>query len=206
MTPDARGPRPDDAEELREAEAWLLRQASLLPPVPASEDVRRKREILSAIHQRGARRSSLAALIAWLREPREVRLSPLGVGGLALAVATIGLVLGFTWSRRVEVGANFEVRESPIGGARESVRFTLEAPNARQVVLVGDFNDWDPTATPLSRSGREAWIVDLPLEPGLYHYSFVVDGRLRSGSGGPLESSDGLGGRNSVVIVQGVAL
>ena len=39
----------------------------------------------------------------------------------------------------------------------EGTRFALWAPNARAVTLVGEFNNWDPTATPLERTSAGIW-------------------------------------------------
>ena len=51
------------------------------------------------------------------------------------------------------------------------------APEARNVTLVGDFNDWDPTATPLRRMPDGRWMASLELPHGYHHYLFLVDGR-----------------------------
>ena len=61
--------------------------------------------------------------------------------------------------------------------ATRPIELRLSAP-ASQVVVVGDFNDWDPDATPL-RPGNEGgtWRVELKLPPGRYRYTFLVDGR-----------------------------
>jgi hypothetical protein len=57
------------------------------------------------------------------------------------------------------------------------VRLRLAAPASR-VAVVGDFNDWDPAATPLRPAGDGGtWIVELRLKPGRYHYTFLIDGR-----------------------------
>ena len=56
------------------------------------------------------------------------------------------------------------------------VRLRLAAPSSSRVAVVGDFNDWDPAATPLRRDGG-TWIVELRLKPGRYHYTFLIDGR-----------------------------
>jgi hypothetical protein len=56
------------------------------------------------------------------------------------------------------------------------VRLRLAAPASSRVAVVGDFNDWDPAATPLRRDGG-TWIVELRLKPGRYHYTFLIDGR-----------------------------
>ena len=72
------------------------------------------------------------------------------------------------------------------------VRLQLAA-HASRVAVVGDFNDWDPAATPLRRApdGR-AWVVELRLPPGRYHYTFLIDGRrwARDPSEPPAPDSD----------------
>jgi hypothetical protein len=67
------------------------------------------------------------------------------------------------------------------------------------VSIAGDFNNWQPA--PMQREGRE-WIVRLPLEPGVYHYTF------RSGNGDwfvPPSTAgrreDGFGGYVAVLVV-----
>jgi hypothetical protein len=58
------------------------------------------------------------------------------------------------------------------------VYLRLDAPASSQVAVVGDFNDWDPAATPLRPTGDHGtWVVELRLKPGRYHYTFLVDGR-----------------------------
>lgn len=55
-------------------------------------------------------------------------------------------------------------------------QFVVDLPGAEQVSLVGDFNGWDPTATPLVRhpaSGR--WTVAVPLTPGRHRYAYMVN-------------------------------
>jgi hypothetical protein len=57
------------------------------------------------------------------------------------------------------------------------VVFSIHAPSASSVDLIGDFNDWDPRVTPLTRAGDDIWEVALRLPEGVYEYKFVVDGR-----------------------------
>jgi len=54
--------------------------------------------------------------------------------------------------------------------------FRLNAPKAKEVEVVGDFNRWRRGTLPLERSGGQ-WEVLLPLPPGRYKYQFVVDGK-----------------------------
>ncbi len=49
--------------------------------------------------------------------------------------------------------------------------------DAQQVFLVGDFNDWDPQAHPLTHHVDGAWRINIPLAHGHHHYLFLVDGR-----------------------------
>ena len=73
------------------------------------------------------------------------------------------------------------------------VRLRLAAPTSSRVVVVGDFNDWDPAATPLRPTGDgDTWMVELRLKPGRYHYTFLIDGRrwARDPSEPPAAESD----------------
>jgi 1,4-alpha-glucan branching enzyme len=83
------------------------------------------------------------------------------------------------------------------------VQFVLVAPEARNVVLVGDFNDWDPAATPLHRApSGGAWTAALPLQPGRHRYAFVVDGvRWMADPTAPPAPDDDFGSPGSVVTV-----
>jgi len=53
----------------------------------------------------------------------------------------------------------------------------LDAPLATNVFVAGLFNEWDATATPMTRREDDGWwYVELALFPGRYAYKFVVDG------------------------------
>jgi 1,4-alpha-glucan branching enzyme len=56
-------------------------------------------------------------------------------------------------------------------------KFFCDAPKAHQVALVGDFNNWDPTATPMHRMPDGCWMASLELPHGHHQYLFLVDGR-----------------------------
>lgn len=61
------------------------------------------------------------------------------------------------------------------------IELRLSAP-ATSVAVVGDFNDWDPAATPLRPTAEQGvWSVELRLKPGRYHYTFLIDGRRWEG-------------------------
>jgi hypothetical protein len=55
------------------------------------------------------------------------------------------------------------------------VSFTLRAPNASGVLLVGAFNSWVKGATPLTMANEPGvWTVSLSLPPGRHEYAFIV--------------------------------
>lgn len=63
--------------------------------------------------------------------------------------------------------------------ARRSIRdvlFACSAPHAMSVSLVGDFNDWDATSTPMHRGANGDWEVRVRLARGAHEYKYVVDG------------------------------
>jgi len=55
-------------------------------------------------------------------------------------------------------------------------QFVLHADDAESVTIVGDFNDWDPYATPLVHAGDGVWTVVVRLRPGAVRYAYLVDG------------------------------
>jgi 1,4-alpha-glucan branching enzyme len=65
---------------------------------------------------------------------------------------------------------------------RGVVRVTFELPStmwAERVNLVGDFNDWDTTATPMTRNRSDAnWKVTIELKDGqCYRFRYLVEGK-----------------------------
>lgn len=54
--------------------------------------------------------------------------------------------------------------------------FFCHAPEANLVSIVGDFNNWNPTATPMVRQPDGYWMVSLELRHGYHQYVFLVDG------------------------------
>ncbi len=54
--------------------------------------------------------------------------------------------------------------------------FELEAPSASNVLLTGDFTDWERQPIALKKEGNGCWRVRVSLDPGIYYYRFMVDG------------------------------
>lgn len=84
------------------------------------------------------------------------------------------------------------------------VHFSLVAPSAASVSIVGDFNHWSPTALPMrrSRDGR-TWVIDVKLPEGRYNYAYLIDGRIARDPAAPQTGGDDYGVPNSVLMVSG---
>ena len=55
-------------------------------------------------------------------------------------------------------------------------QFVLESSRAHRVSLVGDFNSWNPSVAPMTRSSDGAlWSTIVPILPGRHMYGFMVD-------------------------------
>jgi hypothetical protein len=94
------------------------------------------------------------------------------------------------------------VREAPSDSHRgTAVRFVLVAPTASTVAIVGDFNGWSPTATPMRRTAVGLWSIDIPLAVGRHTYAFVVDGGLVPDPNALDSADDDFGVPSSVVLV-----
>ena len=68
------------------------------------------------------------------------------------------------------------------GRKKGFVRVTFELPSniwAERVNLVGEFNDWDTTTTPMTRHRSDSnWKATLDLEAGKqYRFRYLIDGR-----------------------------
>jgi 1,4-alpha-glucan branching enzyme len=57
--------------------------------------------------------------------------------------------------------------------------FSFNAPAAMSVQLVGDFTHWQKSPVNLRRDAHGVWRTKLALDPGTYHYRFLVDGEWR---------------------------
>lgn len=59
-----------------------------------------------------------------------------------------------------------------------AVNFICEAPQAQSVSLVGDFNNWRPSANLMQRQPDGGWVLRVELKHGHHRYAFQVDGAL----------------------------
>lgn len=136
-----------------------------------------------------ASRTPIRDALAWIWRPRRLALSWRPAYAFAL-VAAVALVL--------------PLRPEPVvtspAAQRVLTQFVLDAPDARQVVLAGDFTNWQPSHE-LTRTEAGVWTVVVALDPGIHNYAFVVDGERWTPDPNAPAVSDGFGGLNSRLAV-----
>jgi serine protease AprX len=83
------------------------------------------------------------------------------------------------------------------------IHFVYHDRRARQVAVIGDFNDWNPRMLAMGASEQGCWHALMPRPaPGEYHYKFLVDGdRWLDDPENGLKAIDGYGGFNSVLMI-----
>jgi hypothetical protein len=170
----------DDRDELIE------RVTRSLKPLPA-EDPRAAARIMAAVRARRApapRRWLF--VLEWMSQPA---LSVASAGLLAAAALAIGFVTrgalsGLDGASALPAMRTVSAPLVPAANEPRAVRpvpvpITFDAAGATTVSIVGDFNDWDSTASPLARFGSNGpWTVTVNVTPGRHLYAFMVDGKL----------------------------
>ncbi len=85
----------------------------------------------------------------------------------------------------------------------DAMVFVTLYPRAQTVQLAGDFNNWQPTATPMERVGDSGvWQAKIKLPAGTYRYRLVVDGQWQQDPYNERTEMNPYGDLNSVVEVQ----
>lgn len=82
---------------------------------------------------------------------------------------------------------------------RQRVMFSLEATDSKEVILMGDFNNWDPNVHPMRSDGNGIWNRTLMIPPGRYEYKFLVDGQWTEDPRNDQNCSNCFGTHNSVL-------
>lgn len=84
----------------------------------------------------------------------------------------------------------------------ELIVFRSHNPDAGEVCLAGDFNDWMPHTTPMRRLPQGDFETRLRLPQGRYRYRLVVDGRWSHDHFNPTTEMNEYGELNSIVEVK----
>ena len=74
-------------------------------------------------------------------------------------------------------------------------------PDAKQVYLAGDINQWDPKKHRMSKYRDGTFRAKIALKPGAYQYKFVADGIWLNDPGAEEQVKNQFGTVNSLVRV-----
>lgn len=189
-----------------------------LPPIDESQVTRIVGAATSA--DREARASGERSGLRLVKPERSGWLGARGLplawaAGLVLAAGIGGYLVGEA-RQSTQVAARTERPVAPPaastpalpvaneGNAAPLTQFMIAAPDARSVALVGDFNGWDGSVTPLVRDPASGlWTATLRLTPGRHGYAFLVDSVVTLDPRAPESRDPDLGTRMSVVLVGG---
>jgi hypothetical protein len=199
----------DELNSLDPNVRWIVAEARR----PVAIDAAARHRLLEAIRAEPLPRRA-PRVLAWLTEPSRFALPPLATAALAAGLVGIGILGGLAIHRDGRLSTEQAPPvvvghpQLPDSIAPRAMKFVLIAPKAGRVSLVGDFNGWDVSATPMTTRGADGtWTVFVPLQPGLHTYSFVVDGtHFVADPSAPIAPDDGYGQKSSVVFVGGSSL
>ena len=94
-----------------------------------------------------------------------------------------------------------KAKKAPAKKTKPSTQFKLFAPNANEVYITGDFNDWNTTALKARRFKDGTWKKSVKLKPGQYEYLFLVDGEWWTDPENLASIINQFGTENSVISV-----
>ena len=80
-----------------------------------------------------------------------------------------------------------------------AIEFTVTAPEAKEVFLVGDFNGWQAEGFPIGKFKDGVCRKRVQLKPGRYEYLFIVDGDWRTDPQNEARCTNPFGRENSII-------
>ena len=84
---------------------------------------------------------------------------------------------------------------------RCKITFSLTSPDAKEVILMGDFNQWNPKVHPMKKNKTGVWEKVTLLFPGTYEYRFMVDGHWQNDPNNHQTCANQFGTINNVLVV-----
>ena len=87
---------------------------------------------------------------------------------------------------------------SKSGGMGRKQTFTITAPGALSVQLMGDFTHWQERPISMEKDARGVWRTTVALPSGTHHYRFFVDGKWHDDPECTLRAPNPYGGENMI--------
>ncbi len=84
---------------------------------------------------------------------------------------------------------------------KRKVVFFLTSPDAKEVILMGDFNRWNPRKHIMKKNKNGIWEKMTFLFPGRYEYRFMVDGQWKNDPENNQMCANRFGTKNNFIVV-----
>lgn len=187
--------------EQRSEIAAFDRAFDILKKTPLPEpSVDFTRSVMARLQTRPQPKRSLhTRIVQWMHEHP---VAGWQFGGVAFAAMIIGLVFVPLQPGQIDAPQN-GVAQMAQSAPAAGTEFVLYAPQAREVLVVGDFNGWGSTgAVKLKPTTDGTWRAQIKLNPGQYQYAFVVNGKQWLADPGAMRQvDDDFGRKNSILLV-----
>jgi len=86
---------------------------------------------------------------------------------------------------------------------RRRVTFSFESSDAKEVILMGDFNHWNSKKHPMKSNGNGMWKKSVMIPPGRYEYKLLVDRQWEEDPQNDQTCLNGFGTYNNVLNLTG---
>ena len=84
---------------------------------------------------------------------------------------------------------------------KKRITFKLEASEAKEAILVADFNNWDVKKHRMKKDNKGRWTKIVTLAPGRYEYKFLVDRQWQNDPGNDQMVHNSFGTVNNILNV-----
>jgi len=115
---------------------------------------------------------------------------------ITLENTTPGAVLEKTLEKRMN-----EILKETLPKLNE-ITLTVNAPDAKEVYLAGEFNNWKLDENSRMEQNNGCWSKSISLNSGKYRYRFVIDGNWSEDPGNPLKQVNPYGTMDSLLEVK----
>ncbi len=138
--------------------------------------------------------------------PRRRRVLVPAIASLAAAAAFAFLVVRGNESREPAIASSAQ-QLTPVANTGEErivlqdVTLSVYLPKATSVGVMGAFNDWDASRSPMTRGANGNWTITLRLPPGSYEYQYLTNGDTRMTDPTAPATDSEFGEANSVLTV-----
>jgi len=82
---------------------------------------------------------------------------------------------------------------------KRKTTFSLHSTDAKEVYLMGSFNNWNQKKHPMHKKENGKWEKTVIIPPGMHEYKFLVDGQWKEDPQNGLTCLNSFGTKNSVL-------